>query len=241
MRTAAPQSERGPPRERSDLDEQSPSPPHVFHASPPSARRPRTRYLAAAPAVTAMALAAVLSGCGTVNVPRDNPASFTVDTSAPRVAASTFPELAGYQREETPAADWEPSWQSIRSSYHGGSADAEARYIHDSTGNLVALVVVATPTVAMSTPAAMKAAMDQQTRQAGEHFGLATLDDVAGHEVMQYTGDGDQPNWYWISGDEFVMVTAPEQSPAGAQLVALLSARTRYPTQPICSSAEDQT
>lgn len=47
------------------------------------------------------------------------------------------------------------------------------------------------------------------------------------HEVLLFTDDGVQPNWSWVSGDEFVMVTAPEQGPAGDRVVALLSALTR--------------
>lgn len=177
-------------------------------------------------AVAALALAGSAAGCVGLDLRADDPVPVVVDTTAPRVAAGTYPAVRGYSWLPVPDEEWASMWAAVSSSYHGFVADGQARYVHDAKGSSVGVVVVAWPSQGEGDAAAMKAAMDQQTRQAAQRYGTAASGDIYGHEVLEFTDLYKQPNWYWVSGDEFVMVTAHEYD-AGAAFVANLSARTR--------------
>ena len=135
------------------------------------------------------------------------------------VAAATV--LAGCEADPR-AAYAVPS----RSSYDGLLADGQAKYVRDVEGTPVGLVVVAWPAPGKGGAAVMKAALDRQGQQAAEHDGTTGVKEVAGHDVLEFDDSSRQPNWYWVSGDEFVMVTGHDYH-AGAAFVAALAAETR--------------
>lgn len=177
--------------------------------------------------VALLAGGAAVAGCGgdppSVQAPVSSP---TVTSSGPRVAAGTFPVVDGYTWKPVPDDEWAQLWPALSASFDGFLADGQGRYVRDREGNPVGLVVVAWPAPAKASAAAMKAAMDQQTQQAQEQFGTAGVKEVAGHDVLEFTDAYRQPNWYWVSGDEVVLVTGHEYAP-GAAFVSALSASTR--------------
>lgn len=186
-------------------------------------------------AVAALGIAGAAAGCTWVDQRADDPVSVAVDTTAPRVvvdttaprlAAGTFPPVRRYSWVPVPDEEWAAMWSAVSNSYHGFLADGQARYVRGERGDPVGVVVVAWPTHGKGDAAEMKAAMDQQAEQAGQYDGRTSSADMYGHEVLEFIDQYKQPNWYWVSGDEFVMVTAHEYD-AGAAFVANLSARTR--------------
>lgn len=177
-------------------------------------------------AALALALVGAAAGCIGTDPRANDPESVAVDTTAPRVAAGTFPAVPGYAWLPVPDEEWAPMWTAISSSYHGFVADGQARYVHDAHGDSVGVVLVAWPAQGKGDTAAMTAALDQQSQQAAQHYGTAASRDMFGHEVLEFTDLNHRPNWYWVSGDEFVMVTARDYD-AGAAFVANLAARTR--------------
>lgn len=186
-------------------------------------------------AAAALGLAVVAAGCTWVGQRADDPVSVAVDTTAPRVpvdttaprvAAGTFPSVRRYSWVPVPDEEWAVIWTAVSSSYHGFVADGQARYVRGERGDPVGVVVVAWPSHGKGGAAEMKAAMDQQAEQAAQHYGMTSRGDIYGHEVLEFTDLDKQPNWYWVSGDEFVMVKAHEYD-SGAAFVANLSARTR--------------
>jgi hypothetical protein len=185
---------------------------------------------ATASAITLVALlagGAAVAGCGGDPRPVQAPVSSPVVTpSGPRVAAGTFPVVDGYTWKQVPDDEWAQLWPALSASFHGLLADGQGRYVLDRQGNPVGMVVVAWPPPAKAGAAAMKAAMDEQSQQAAAHFGTAGVRQVAGHDVLEFTDGYRQPNWYWVSGDEFVLVTGHEYAP-GAAFVSGLSASTR--------------
>ena len=185
-------------------------------------------------AVAALGLVGAAAGCTWVDQRADDPASVAVDTTAPRVvdttapreAAGTFPSVRRYAWVPVQDEEWAAMWTAVSSSYHGFVADGQARHVRTERGDPVGVVVVAWPAHGKGDAAEMKAAMDQQAKQAAQHYGMTSRGDIYGHQVLEFTDLDKQPNWYWVSGDEFVMVTAHEYD-TGAAFVANLSARTR--------------
>ena len=186
-------------------------------------------------AVAALGIAGAATGCTSVHQRADDSVSVAVDTTAPRVpvdttaprvAAGTFPSVRRYSWAPVPDEEWAVMWTAVRNSYHGFVADGQARYVRGERGDPVGVVVVAWPSHGKGDAAEMKAAMDQQAEQAAQHYGMTSRGDIYGHQVLEFTDLDKQPNWYWVSGDEFVMVTAHEYD-SGAAFVANLSARTR--------------
>jgi hypothetical protein len=124
-----------------------------------------------------------------------------------------------------PADEWDAAWAAISSCYHGALKDGDGRYVHAADGNSVAMVIVGRAADGKDDAAAMKAQLDRQGQQAAEHYGTSWVKDVAGHEVLEFTDLYQQPNWYWVSGDEFVMVTGHDYD-QGAAFVEVLAAQT---------------
>lgn len=180
-----------------------------------------------AAAVAVLALAGVAGGCASLTGDDKGPVSSpSVTWTGARVAASSFPDLPGYRWVPVPDEDWAQSWKVLSSDYHGFLADGQGRYAEDASGNQVAIVAVAWPAPGKGGAAAMKAALDQQGKQATEHYGITGVDEMAGHDVLEFTAGRQYPNWYWVSGDEVVMVTGHDFG-QGEAFAALLAAATK--------------
>lgn len=181
--------------------------------------------------VGVLAAGVVLGGCG-VDEPEANPvqsrpvASPSVTWTGERPAAGTFPAVPGYSWRPVSDEEWERTWTALSSSFGGLLADGQAKYAYDADGASVGIVAVAWPAPARGGPAVMQAALDRQGQQAAEHYGTSAVNEVAGHDVLEFTDGHRQPNWYWVSGDEFVMVTGHDDD-RGAAFVAALVAATR--------------
>lgn len=183
--------------------------------------------LAAVAAVGAVLVGGgALGGCGADPPPADTVVSPTMSWTGERVAAGSFPTVPGYTWTPMPDEEWAQAWATLSSSFHGLLADGQARYAHDARNTSVGIVMVAWPAPGKGGPAVMKAALERQRQQAAERYGTAAVSEVAGHDVLEFTDSLRQPNWYWVSGDEVVMVTGRDFD-QGEAFSALLAAATR--------------
>lgn len=174
--------------------------------------------------LTACALL-VLAACGGVNIPPDTPPEPSTSAPVARVAASTFPTVPGFEYRPMPADDWAAAWEVYSHDFDGALTTGEGRMVYNDAGEFVCLMVVLTPDVNNASREAMEAELKQQTMQAGGTYGVAAGDDLAGHEVLEFTDNYGQPNFYWISGSEYVVLTTNGTSSAD-DFVAQISLRT---------------
>lgn len=136
------------------------------------------------------------------------PSSTAVPTRHEQALASKFPSVESFTLVEMDDKEWEKAFKVVNKDLRDELSGGAGRHGFTLDQQQAFDLIVVSPQKAYASSKLMKAEMARLYALAEKNGLEPKITRIGGHDMLEFVDAAHHTNWYWISGEEYVVVAA---------------------------------